>query len=276
MSSSSNLWVVKVGGAELSPGPDLAQFVLWATRQLRRGRRLVVVHGGGEEVTARAAQLDLPTEKRAGQRVTSDAMLEVVAEVLAGRVNVRLTNALQSAGVPAVGLTGVSGRILPVHPAGSPPGSLGWVGEPDAARTRLLLKLLEEGLTPVVAPLGSDEVGRVYNVNADLAAGAIAAALGAPLLLVSDVPGVHDAAGTVLSHLRPSEAKMLLRDGIARDGMIPKLTAALRAEQAGATTVWVGSLSTLGDDPGHPHGGTVLGEIREGPVPLLPTSSAGG
>ncbi|MCI4361135.1 MAG: acetylglutamate kinase, partial [Thermoplasmata archaeon] len=83
-------WVVKVGGDELVPGPRLAEVCLWLRHAVRRGRPVVVVHGGGEEVTQRAASLGLPSEKRDGQRVTSTEMLEVVAEVLAGRVNVRL------------------------------------------------------------------------------------------------------------------------------------------------------------------------------------------
>ncbi len=270
-------WVVKVGGDELLPGPALGQLVLWTARQVRRGHPVVLVHGGGDEVSARAQQLDLPTEKRDGQRVTPAAVLEVVAEVLAGRVNLRLTNALESAGVPAVGLTGVSGRILPVRPAGRPPGSLGWVGEPLPARARLLGKLLEEGLTPVVAPLGTDEAGGVYNVNADLAASALAAALGGPLFLLTDVPAVRGKDGRALSELTPAEARRLLSDGTAQDGMIPKLTAALRAVESGAPLVWIGSLASLGDDGARPRGGTVLGAARRpSSLPFLPTRTPGG
>ena len=268
--------VIKVGGDELVPGASLAQFVLWIARQVRQGRRLVLVHGGGDEVTNRAEQLGLPTEKRDGQRVTSDAMLEVVAEVLGGRVNVRLTNALEGAGVPAVGLTGVSARILPVQPAGSPSGGLGWVGEPERARVRLLLKLFEEGFTPILAPLGTDAAGGVYNVNADLAAGAVAASLGGPLFLVSDVPGVCDADGSVLASLSVAEARRLIADGTAHDGMVPKLTAAVRALEAGVPSVWIGSLASLGDEPTHPKGGTLLAARRRSPLPLLPLAGTGG
>ncbi len=270
-------WVVKVGGDELLPGPALGQLVLWTARQVRRGHRLVLVHGGGDEVTARAAALGLPTEKRDGQRVTSDAMLEVVAEVLAGRVNVRLTNALEGAGVPAVGLSGVSGRMLPVRPAGRPRGSLGWVGEPTQARSRLIGKLLEEGLTPVVAPLGSDGAGGVYNVNADLAAGAIAAALGGPLYLLTDVSAVQGADGRALAALSAAQARGLIADGTARDGMVPKLSAALHALSHGASLTWIGSLASLGDDAGRPRGGTWVGGARRDlPVPLAALPRAGG
>ena len=276
MNLSETPFIIKVGGDELVPGPSLAQFVLWTARQVRQGRRLLLVHGGGDEVTDRADQLGLVTEKRDGQRVTSDAILEVVAEVLGGRVNLRLTNALEGAGVPAVGLTGVSARILPVHAAGSPPGALGWVGEPEGARVRLLLKLFEEGFTPVLAPLGTDAAGGVYNVNADLAAGALAASLGGPLFLVSDVPGVRAADGSLLSSLSGADAKRLIIDGTARVGMVPKLTAAVRALEAGVPSVWIGSLASLGEDPAHPKGGTVLAARRRAPLPLLPLAGSGG
>lgn len=269
-------WVIKVGGDELLPGPALGQFVLWVAREVRRGQPIVIVHGGGDEVSARAAQLGLETEKREGQRVTPAEMLEVVAEVLAGRVNVRLTNALESAGVPAVGLTGVSGRMLPVRAAGSPPGSLGWVGEPEPARTRLLLKMFEGGLTPIVAPLGTDENGGVYNVNADAAAAAIAGALGAALYLVSDVPAVLDAKGHAVPELSAGEVQRMVREGIARDGMIPKLRAALRATESGAASAWIGSLASLGDDAAHPKGGTLVGGRRRASLPLLSAPPAGG
>ncbi len=276
MNGTAPPWVVKVGGDELLPGPALGQLVLWTARQVRRGNRVVLVHGGGDEVSARAAQLGLPTEKLDGQRVTPPEVLEVVAEVLAGRVNVRLTNALESAGVPAVGVTGVSGRMLPVRPAGRPSGALGWVGEPIGARVRLLGKLLEEGLTPVVAPLGTDETGGVYNVNADLAAGALAAALGGPLFLLTDVPALRGKDGRALADVSVAEARRLIADGTASDGMIPKLTAALSAAQAGAAPVWIGSLASLGDDGSRPRGGTVVGPVRRlSATPLLPARTRG-
>ncbi|MCI4321285.1 MAG: acetylglutamate kinase, partial [Thermoplasmata archaeon] len=178
--------VLKVGGRETDPAGGLRGVVEFVVRAQRAGREVVLVHGGGEEVTERATALGLPTRKVEGQRVTDAALLEVVIEVLAGRVNSRVVNALTDAGVPAVGLTGLSGRLLPVQPAGEPPGSLGFVGEPTGARVRILRTLLDEGYTPVVAPIGTDQNGGVFNVNADRAAGAIAAAMGGELVLLTD------------------------------------------------------------------------------------------
>ncbi|MCI4357936.1 MAG: acetylglutamate kinase [Thermoplasmata archaeon] len=261
--------VVKVGGKEIAPGPSIERFARWAAAQVRRGHRLVVVHGGGDEVSERAAALGLPTEKRFGQRVTSAPMLEVVLEVLAGRVNARLVGCLTAAGLPSVGLSGVSGRLLTAVLAGDPPGSLGFVGKPAQVRPLLLETLLEGGYTPVVAPVGVDSAGQPLNVNADLAAGALARALRADLWLVTDVPGVRDAGGSVLARLSVSEAHRLLRRGTARDGMVPKLQAS-EAALGGGRSVWIGDLDALERFP-RSGGTTIVGSRRvlvRGAVPL--------
>jgi acetylglutamate kinase len=261
--------VLKVGGKETDPAGGLGAVVAFVLRAQRAGREVVVVHGGGEEVTERAAALGLPTKKVEGQRVTDRALLDVVVEVLAGRVNARIVNALADAGAPSVGLSGLSGRLLPVKLAGNPPGSLGLVGEPTGARVRILRTLLDEGYTPVVAPVGTDQEGGVYNVNADLAAGAIAAALGAELLLLTDVPAVLDAAGRPVRSLGPSDVAELLASGTAHDGMVPKLTAASQALASGAASAWVGSVDGLGDDGPRAGSGTRFHGSNP-PVALLP------
>ena len=278
MIDSPDVWVLKIGGDELRPGPALARVALLAAQASRRGRSLVVVHGGGDEVTERAAALGLATEKRDGQRVTDEATLEVVVEVLAGRVNARLTNALEGAGVPAVGLTGVSGGLLRVRPAGVPPGSLGWVGDPTAVTTRLLRKLHAEGFVPVLASLGADADHRIHNVNADLAAAAVAGAMRAALFLVTDVPGVKDASGAVRPSVSPAEARRLIATGVATDGMAPKLEAALRATAHGAPVAWIGPLEALSDAGPRPGAGSfVAGGPRAVPtLPILPRRPAPG
>lgn len=270
MNAATAPWVVKVGGRELVPGAALAGFVLHIASAVRSGRPVIVVHGGGEEVSARCDALGLPVEKRRGQRVTTEAVREVVAEVLAGRVNARLVNALESAGVPSVGLSGLSGRLLQVRPAGDPPGALGWVGEPTAVSTRLLTPLLEDGFTPVLAPLGTDGAGGVYNVNADLAAGAIAGALRAELVLLTDVPAVRDAAGHPLATLPLSAVPRLIAEGTADGGMIPKLEAASRALCQGARSAWIGDLDAWGADGPKVGRGTRLRVDRALPSPPFP------
>jgi acetylglutamate kinase len=276
MNRTNETWVLKVGGRELLPGPALAELAVVVARAVASGRSVVLVHGGGDEVTRRAQELGLPTEKRLGQRVTDDAMLQVVSEVLVGRVGVRIVNALEGAGVPAVGLSGVSGQMLQVAPAGSPPGSLGWVGTPQRVRPTLLQRLLDDGLTPVVAPLGTDGSGGVYNVNADLAAGAIAASLSASLLLLTDVPAVRGPEGSACPELLESRARQLIATGTASDGMVPKLEGAIAGLRGGATSVWIGNLSGLSEDGPRPGAGTRLVRSSRPAVPMTPRSTARG
>ena len=271
--------VLKVGGRELLPGPTLDALARLVAELESRGRRVVLVHGGGEEVTERASALGLPTERAAGQRVTSAPMLEVVIEVLAGRVSTRLVSALGAAGVAAVGVSGVGGRLLTVRPAGEPAGALGLVGVPDAVHPAPLAALLTSGITPVVAPIGIDADGQPRNVNADLAAGAIAAALGAELWLITDVPGVRDGRGILCPHLTIAQARALCAAGAATDGMVPKLQAAGSALADGVPRAWIGSLEALSPDGPAPGHGTMLvpGRAgRSGPSPLLPTPPLAG
>ncbi len=273
MNRTNEPWVLKVGGRELLPGPALAELATVVARAVAAGRSLVIVHGGGDEVTDRAAELGLVTEKRDGQRVTNDAMLQVVSEVLVGRIGVRLVNALEGAGVPAVGLSGLSAQMLRVVPGGRPPGSLGWVGVPAQARPTLLHRLLADGLTPVIAPLGTDGAGGVYNVNADLAAGALAASLGARLLLLTDVPAVRGPADAAIEELGETQARHLIASGAARDGMVPKLDAAIAGLRGGASSVWIGNLSGLSEDGPRPGAGTrVVRSPR--PAPAAPPRPA--
>ncbi len=267
-------WVVKVGGRELAPGPELGRLAERLASAVRAGVPTVLVHGGGDEISARAEALGLPVQRVDGQRVTDPAMLEVVIEVLAGRVNARLVDALGRSGVAAVGLSGLSDRLLTVRPVPA----LGFVGEPSKVRPRALERLLAAGLTPVVAPIGAGPSGGAYNVNADLAAGAIAAALSAELAILTDVPAVRDADGAPIPELRPSEIPRLLRDGTARDGMIPKLRAAAAAVAGGAPAVWIGTLAAL-TPPGGPRpvGTVVRGRTRAPPSELSrPRAEAGG
>jgi acetylglutamate kinase len=239
-------WVLKVGGTELEAGPGLDRLVGLVRNAVRAGRAVVLVHGGGAEVSRRAAELGITTEQRNGLRVTSSEMLDVVVEVLAGRINNRLVAALEEGGVPAIGLSGVSGRLLSVVPSGDPPESLGWVGDPAAVDARWLRRTLSDGFTPVVAPLGLDPAGHLRNVNADLAAGAIAAAMSADLTLLTDVPSVRDADGNAVPALSPVEAQRLIARAVAQGGMIPKLDAGVRSLAAGARSAWIGDLNGLG------------------------------
>jgi acetylglutamate kinase len=189
----------------------------------------VVVHGGGNEVERWSRRLGLVPRAHDGLRVTDPETLEVVVAVLAGLVNTRMVAALLAAGRSAVGLTGADARMLSLRRRDA---ACGEVGEVLGADPTLLHLLVESGQLPVVASVGVDDAGSLLNVNADEAAGAIAASRGGLLLLCTDVPGVLRE-GRVLDRLDATDAERMLEDGSASAGMRPKLRAALIAARAG-------------------------------------------
>ena len=229
--------VVKVGGNEL----DRHAWVAECARALVNVAPVVVVHGGGQAVSALSRRLSLPVEKRDGLRVTTPEIAEVVEMVLGGPVNRLLVSALRAAGLDAIGLSGVDGGLLAARPVA---GGLGQVGEIAAVRSSLLESLLLAGLTPVVAPVSptTDGDGVPLNVNADHAAAAVAAALHADeLLFVSNIPGV-EIDGVAQPTLAASEVEAMIELGIATDGMAAKLRAAAQALEAGVRAVRIGDL----------------------------------
>src|SRR2546427_9132672 len=180
--------VVKIGGNQL----ERPAWVAACARAIKGAGPVVVVHGGGQAVSAWSRRLGLPVEKREGLRVTTPEIAEIVEMVLGGRMNRLLVSALRDAGLDAIGLSGVDGGLLTAQPVqkGS---ELGEVGTIENVRASLLQSLLLAGLTPVIAPVAPSLSApvRPLNVNSDQAAAAIAAALGAQeLLFVSDVPVV--------------------------------------------------------------------------------------
>jgi acetylglutamate kinase len=194
----------------------------------------VIVHGGGNEVAAWSRRLGIEPRTHDGLRVTDAETLEVVVAVLAGLVNTRVVAALAAAGRPAVGVTGADDGLLRLQRRDA---ELGAVGEVVHADASLLTALIARSLVPVVASVGACE-GQLLNVNADEAAGAIAATRGGLLVLGTDVAGVlRD--GHLLDRLDASVAERMLEDGSAADGMRPKLRAAVRAARAGCEVLIV-------------------------------------
>jgi len=239
--------VVKLGGNEL----DRPEWLAACADALKPLEPLVVVHGGGQAVTALSRRLGLPVEKRDGLRVTPPEVAEVVEMVLAGPANRAVVAALRAVGLDAIGLSGVDGGLLTAQPSAA---ALGHVGEISAVRASLLESLLLAGLTPVVAPVApaAGREGVPLNVNADHAAAAIAAALRAKeLLYVSDVPGVV-VDGVAQDCVATSDIEVLIELGVATDGMATKLRAGAAALQSGAQAVRIGDVHVLG----HPTAGT--------------------
>jgi len=231
--------VLKIGG-RAQADPDLAGAIRAATTS----ERIVVVHGGGDEVSSLQRRLGLTPTFSGGRRVTTRDDLELVQMVLSGSANKRLVAALVSENVRAVGISGEDDGLLRARATSRE--TLGEVGAPTRIDGRLLELLLGNGVVPVISPLARDEAtGLPLNVNGDDAAAAIAVAIGADeLVLVADVPGVI-ADGLVLSDLDVEQAVTLIDNGTARDGMAAKLHAARRGVELGVARVRIGNIEAI-------------------------------
>jgi acetylglutamate kinase len=231
--------VIKVGG-RAQRDPALAAAVLDASTR----DRIVVVHGGGDDVSALQRRLGMTPQFQGGRRVTTPEDLDVVRMVLSGTVNKRLAATFVTAGIRAVGLSGEDDGLLRARARARE--TLGEVGEPTRVDGRLLAVLLSAGFVPVVSPLARDEeTGATLNVNGDDAAAAIAVALGADeLALIADVAGVM-ADGAVIRELDIEQVSALIDNGTARDGMAAKLQAARRAVERGVARVRIGNVAAL-------------------------------
>jgi acetylglutamate kinase len=248
--------VVKLGG-RVQGDPALPATLARAWR--RTGGALVVVHGGGDEVTALQRRLGQEPTFVGGRRVTAAGDIDALRMALSGLANKRLVAALVGVGVQAVGVSGEDAGIIAAEPDG---GGLGHVGRPTSVNVRVLRHLLVGGYLPVISPLARGEDGPL-NVNGDDAAAAVAAALRGPhgeaeLLLLSDVPGVL-LGGEPSSALDVDAALAAVADGSATGGMAAKLEAAVAALAGGVTQVRIGDLTAL-DDRGR---GTVVTQMRQ-------------
>jgi len=242
--------VVKLGGSTLGAHDTALDDIVALHRQ---GRRVVVVHGGGAEITRWLELQQIPSRFVDGLRVTDAASLRVVVAVLAGLVNKELVAQLSFMGVRALGLSGVDGGLLQAELERE---ELGYVGAVCSVDPSPLAAALDHGLLPLVAPIALKRgTAQLLNVNGDTAAGAIAAALpGSTLVFLTDVPGVLDASGALVHRLTPEVRAMLLSTGALKGGMLPKIEAGARAAASGGRTVIVDGrqghalLAALADD----------------------------
>jgi acetylglutamate kinase len=234
--------VVKVGGAVAGDGAAALADVgaLW-----RRGIPVVVVHGGGPEITRWSERVGLPARFVAGLRY-SDADTVAVAEMALARVGKALAFALTRSGVPAVSLGGRDAALLTAEPLvlgdeQGHPVDVGLVGRIAAVRVEVLGALLAAGLLPVVGPVAPAPDGTLYNVNADDAAADVAAAMGArALVLCTDVPGILvPGRSEPLARCDAARARALVAEGVISGGMRPKVQACLRAVAGGVGAAWI-------------------------------------
>lgn len=233
--------VLKIGGNEL----DDAAFVAALARTIAGSRPIpVLVHGGGKEIGQVQHALGGQPRFVAGLRVTDDSALQAAEMVLCGSVSTRLVAALIAAGADAQGLSGVDRGLIRVEKQLHPDGDLGRVGRPVAVRAEVLRELLDRDVVPVVAPISLGGDGP-YNVNADEAAGAVAAALGdAEVVFVTNVPGVL-VGGALAPRLSRDDVDRLIGDGTISGGMIPKVRSALAALAAGVRSARITNLEGL-------------------------------
>lgn len=227
------VWVIKFGGSLLTDRSARANFLKDVAKTVR-SRHVVLIHGGGPEINAALEKMGIPPRFINGRRVTDDATITVVENVLSGQVNKALVGELFSVGVSAVGVSGRDGRLVCAKPV---PG-LGRVGAPTRVEPGLLTTLLKEGFLPVVSSVASDQDGRALNVNADEVASAIAVSLRADrLIFLTDVAGVLDAAQRTIPVLKCRNIARLIDDGVISGGMIPKSLSCRQAIEKGVSEI---------------------------------------
>jgi len=232
-------FVIKYGGAAMVDEQLKDAFAQDVTLLKKIGIRIVIVHGGGKEVTDIAAKLGIASRFVDGQRYTDTEMMEVVQMVLAGKTNKEIVARINQQDGEAVGLCGIDDRLLLVRKHTEGGVDLGLVGDIVRVNTAFLNLLFTHGTMPVIAPVGVDTSGQVYNVNADIAAGSIAAALQAEkLVYLSDVEGVM-AGGELVHSLDRARAALLVDEGVISSGMLPKIRSAFGALDAGVNKVHI-------------------------------------
>jgi len=227
--------VIKFGGNAMGDDDEMASFARDIVLMRHVGVNPVVVHGGGPMINSMLDRLNIESTFKNGKRVTGADTVEVVEMVLSGMVNKRIVQAINAEGGKAVGLSGKDANLMVCDQTSA---DLGFVGTPADLDTSVLRTLFDAETIPVIAPIGAGRNGETFNVNGDTAAGAIAAALKADrLLLLTDVAGVKDANGEVITDLTVNSIENLIADGTVAGGMIPKTETALDAIKGGVRAV---------------------------------------
>lgn len=232
--------VVKYGGNAMI-NPELKQAVMGDIVLLSLvGVKIVLVHGGGPEITNMLKRLGKETQFVDGLRVTDAESAEIVQMVLAGKVNKSLVNLIQNIGGKAIGLSGMDGHLIEAEMKDP---RLGYVGEITKIHTEPILDLLDKGYIPVVSTVGCDRQGNIYNINADTAAARIAGSLKAESLIsMTDIAGIlrdKDDPSTLIPAINVSEAPQLIREGVISGGMIPKVDCCIEAIRQGVHRVFI-------------------------------------
>ena len=241
---SGKTFVIKYGGHAMGDRSLSEIFARDIVLLKQVGVHPVVVHGGGPQIGKMLERLKVTSEFVDGLRVTDSDTVEVVEMVLSGSINKHIVSVINDAGGTAIGLSGKDGDLIrasKLRRTRRDPDSniesildLGFVGEPQQVNPQILGSLQQAGMIPVIAPIGVGANGETYNINADTVAGAVAGAVGAArLLLLTDVPGVLDGQGNLLTDLSADDVRGLMADGTISGGMIPKLETCIAAIEKG-------------------------------------------
>ena len=232
-------FVIKYGGAAMVDEDLKETFAQDVTLLKKIGIRLVIVHGGGRDITELAARIGLESRFVNGVRYTDAAMMNVVQMVLGGKTNQDIVARINRHDGGAVGLSGIDKGLFTAERHTEGGADLGFVGEVTRVNTAFIESLLAQDILPVIAPIGVDAAGQAYNINADTAAGSLATALKAEkLVYLSDVPGVM-VDDVLLPSLDRAKAAELVETGIVGSGMLPKLRSAFNALDAGVNKVHI-------------------------------------
>ena len=227
--------VIKYGGAAMAETALAQPFVKDIALLRYAGIIPVIVHGGGPQLTEVSSKMGLKTKFVGGLRVTDEETLAVATMVLAGKINTDIVALLEAGGVTACGMSGVDGGLLIAEKKTDP--DLGFVGEVKEVRSKVVEDTMYD-FVPVIASIATDDTGQTYNVNADVAAAELAVGLSADkLVFISDVPGIIDTEGELMSELGEQDCLDLISQGIVDGGMVPKLESSIRALKEGVRRV---------------------------------------
>jgi len=243
-------FVIKYGGHAMGDASLAERFARDIVLIKHVGINPVIVHGGGPQIGAMLERLAIQSEFIDGLRVTDQATVDIVEMVLSGSINKQIVTAINGAGGTAMGLSGKDGRLIEaekLHRTIKDPDSniekaldLGFVGEPKKINPHVLNVLEKSDVIPVIAPIGVGENGETYNINADTAAGAVAAAIGASkLIMMTDIAGVLDSSDTLMTEIAAETARSMIADGTIHGGMIPKIETCLNTIEHGTQSATI-------------------------------------
>ena len=243
-------FVIKYGGHAMGDENTSETFARDIVLLKHIGINPVVVHGGGPQIGAMLERLKIQSSFIDGLRVTDSATVEIVEMVLSGSINKQIVSAINRAGGLAVGISGKDGNLITTKKltrTKKDPDSniekvvdLGFVGDPETVNPKIIQDMVNDGLIPVIAPVGVGADGATYNINADTAAGAIAGAIGAEkLMMLTDVPGILTKDKELISAITPAEIDGLLADGTVTGGMIPKVETCMDALKKGVNAAHI-------------------------------------